>query len=113
MKFISGVIFIAFFAAIAEHFMPWWSLAAVCFLAALFIKQGKGRSFLMGFTGIGSYWLAVAMWKDAANEHILSSRMAALFHLPNYGLFILVTVVIGALVGGLSALSGAMLRPVK
>jgi hypothetical protein len=60
--------------------------------------------------GIGLLWLGWALWADMANDHILSSKMAALFKLPNYILFIVVTVFVGALVGGLSALSGALVK---
>jgi ABC-type antimicrobial peptide transport system permease subunit len=111
MKFLLSVILIAVFSAVAEYFLPWWTIAVVCFLVALFLRQSAGKSFLIGFCGVGVFWLAAAMLHDVANEHILSARMAALFHLPNYGLFILVTVFVGGLIGGLSACTAALLRP--
>ena len=110
MRFLLSVILIALLAAGAEYFMPWWSVAVVCFIVSLLIKQRAGRAFLAGFCGIALMWLVIALIHDIANDHILSTRMAALFHLPNYGLFIVVTVLIGGLVGGLSAWAGALLR---
>jgi len=111
MKFILSIILVALLSAAAEYFLPWWSIAVVCFLVSLFVKQTGRRAFLMGFLGVGIFWLVAAMMHDVPNEHILSARMATLFHLPNYALFILVTVIIGGLVGGLAAWTGALLRP--
>jgi len=109
MRFIFSVILIVLLSAVAEYFLPWWSCAVVCFLVALFVQQGGGRAFLMGFCGVGILWLIAALIHDIPNEHILSTRMAALFHLPNYSLFIVVTVFVGGLVGGLSAWAGALM----
>ena len=93
--------------------MSWWSVAVVSFIVSVIIRQKQGRAFLSGFAGVGIFWLVAALMRDGANDHILSTRMAALFHLPNYGLFIGVTVLIGALVGGLSAWAGALMMSAK
>ncbi len=111
MRFLYSVFIVAVLSAAAAYFLPWWSVAVVCFLAAMFMKQSGGRAFLMGFCGVGLQWLTIALLSDVANDHILSSRMASLFHLPSYVLFIAVTVFIGGLVGGLAALAGALLSP--
>ena len=111
MRFLLSVILIALLSWIAEYFFPWWSIAVVSFIVAAFISQKPGKSFLSGFCGVAVFWLAACLMHDMANDHILSMRMAALFHLPNYGLFTVVTVLLGGLVGGLSALAGALIRP--
>ena len=110
MRFLAGVILIAVLSAIAEYFLPWWSMAIVAFLVSLLMGYKPGRSFMAGFFGVGLLWLVAALWHDGANHHILSTRMAGLFHLPAYGLFIFVTVLIGALVGGLASLSASFFR---
>ncbi len=111
MKFLLSVILIALLSAGAEVLMPWWAIAIVAFLVSLFIEQKAGKSFLAGFLGIVIFWLVAALVHDGANDHILSTKMAVLFHLPNYGMFICVTALIGGLVGGLSAWAGAFIRP--
>ncbi len=110
MKFLVAVIITALLCAIAEYFLPWWMVAVVSFLVALFAGQAPGRAFLMGFCGVGICWLTIVLIRDAGNDHILSARMAELFHLPGYGLFMGVTVLIGGLVGGMAAWSGALLK---
>jgi len=110
MRFWLFVLLIALLAAVAEQFLPWWSVAVVAFVVSAFANPKPGRAFRAGFCGIGLCWLVAALLHDIANEHILSTRMAALFHLPNYALFIVVTVFVGGLVGGLSAWAGALIR---
>ena len=110
MKFFLGVILIAVLSAQAEYFLPWWTIAVVAFLVSLMLGFKPGKSFLLGFLGVGLCWFSFAMLHDYSNEHILSTRMAVLFKLPNYGLFILVTVFVGGLVGGLASWAGALLK---
>jgi hypothetical protein len=112
MKFLLSVILIALFSAGAEVLIPsWWVIAVVAFLVSLFVEQKAGRAFLAGFLGIALFWLVAALIHDSANDHILSTKMAVLFHLPNYVLFIGVTALVGGLVGGLSGWAGALIRP--
>jgi len=110
MKFFLTVLFIAILSAAGEHFFPWWVIGVVSFVVSLLAALRPGKAFLAGFLGVGIFWLIAALMQDVPNEHILSTRMAALFHLPNYGLFIAVTVFIGGLVGGLSAWAEAVIR---
>jgi hypothetical protein len=110
MRFTTSILLIILLAAAAEYFFPWWTIAVVAFIIAFIAGLRPGKAFLSGVLGIGLLWLGWALWADMANDHILSSKMAALFKLPNYILFIVVTVFVGALVGGLSALSGALVK---
>jgi hypothetical protein len=113
MRFFLMVVLIVVFSAVAEYFLPWWTIAVVSFLVSLIVGGKAGSSFLAGFLGIALLWLAAALYHDIPNEHILSARMAVLFKLPNYTLFVVVTVFIGGLVGGLAAWAGALFRPRK
>lgn len=68
------------------------------------------RAFGAGFIGVAFLWLVLILIKDVPNHHILSSRMAGLLGLPNSAMFILVNVLLGGLIGGLSGWSGAVLN---
>lgn len=105
-----AIILIAVLGAVAEYFLPWWSVAVIAFLVSWLIGLKPGKAFLAGFLGIAIFWLIAALCHDIPNDHILSRRMATLFHLPGYGLFIIVTVFIGGLVGGIAAWAGALCR---
>ena len=85
-------------------------MAIISFLVSLLIDQRAWKAFFMGFLGVGLCWLIAALLHDITNDHILSTRMASLFSLPGYGFFIVVTVFIGGLIGGLSAWSASLFR---
>ncbi len=112
MRFALATILIALMSFIAGLFLPWWSIAIVAFIVSLFIGQSIGKSFLAGFTGVFILWAIVALWIDIKNESILSHKIALLFPLGgSSALLILVTALIGAIVGGFAAMSGASILP--
>jgi hypothetical protein len=111
MRFLVSLLLIILFSFIAGMFLPWWSLAIIAFLVGLLVPQPGGGSFLAGFLGIFLLWGVIAFVIDLKNEHLLSQKVAQLFKLGDVSfLLILITAFIGALVAGLSALSGALFR---
>lgn len=110
MRFWIHVLLIAILSSIAEWVWAWWMISLVSFLIIGFTRTRPAKSFLAGFTGVALSWLVWVLWQDIANEHILSGRMAKLFGLPNYPLFIVVTIVLGGLIGGLSGLTASYVR---
>jgi hypothetical protein len=95
----------------AGLYLPWWSLALVCFLVSFFLYQKPGLAYIIGFVSILLFWGLLAWWIDAQNHSILSLRMANIFPLGGSSfLLILITAIVGAIIGGLAALSGSFLR---
>ena len=115
MKFIISILLIALLSYVCGVFeLPWWSIAVAAFLVSMFIQQKPGRSFFSGFIALLLLWGGLAWFIDVRNEHILSSKMAEILPLQGkYILLILVTAIIGALVAGLAALSGSLIRSLK
>ncbi|GAA4002784.1 hypothetical protein GCM10022408_12810 [Hymenobacter fastidiosus] len=98
-------------AAGAQLLLPWWSITPVAFLAGATLGRPGGRVFLAGFAGIGLGWLLLASWQQVQGAGRLSHRVAQLLPLGGQGwLLVLVTALIGGLVGGLAALAGYWLR---
>jgi hypothetical protein len=91
-------------------FMHWWLIAVDTFVAALLLAKGNWNAFLSGFFGVGLVWLGAAFYWDYQNEGLLMGKIAQLFKLPAGEWVMVLTVLIGALVGGLSALTGYSLR---
>jgi hypothetical protein len=111
MRLFLAIALIALLGFLAGLFLPWWSIAIVAFLVALLVQPGIGRGFLAGFLGIFLLWALVAFWIDLQNESILSAKIAQLFPLGGSSvLLILITSLIGGLVGGFAAMAGSSIR---
>jgi hypothetical protein len=92
------------------YFLPWWVVAIAAFLPALFIGKTPARAFGAGFGAVFVTWTVLALFKTIPNDNILATRVVSLFHLPNWVLLLLVTALVGGIVGGMSALSGVLLK---
>lgn len=115
MKFSLTIVIGFVLCVIAQNYTPyWWIFAPVIFILFLIVKFNTGwRSFFIGFLIVFITWMAMYLFKDAANNSLLSKKMAALFSLPNnYLLFIVASLLMGIL-GGLSAVAGNALRKGK
>ncbi len=103
MRFAAFIVCVALVSAVGACFLPWWVVALVAFGISFIIKMRPGTSFLAGFIGVSLFWLAAALLCDIPNNHILSTRVANIFHLSDYRLLITIISIFGGLIGGLSA----------
>jgi hypothetical protein len=111
MKLTVAIILIAILSFVGGLYFPWWSIAVASFVSVLLIPLRSTRAFLAGFLGVFILWSLLALWIDVKNQGILSTKVAQIFPLGGSSfLIILVTAIIGALVGGLAALSASYLR---
>lgn len=114
MRFLLAVLLTAALGFLAGMFLPWWSIALVAFLVALLMRQRIGAGFLAGFLGIFLLWGGLALWVDIRNQGILSHKIAQLLPLGGSSvLLVLVTALVGGLVGAFAALAGSALLPAK
>jgi hypothetical protein len=111
MKIIVSILLTALLSFTAGLYLPWWSIAVCAFIVAVLILQPPLRAFLSGFVGAFLLWFVFSLLIDSANNHILSHRIASIFPLRGASfLLILITALIGGLVGGMAALSASYLR---
>jgi len=97
---------------ISGFILPWWVACIFAFASAIFLGKASGHAFWSGFGALALAWLALALLKSLPNENILATRVAHLFQLPHWLLLLLVTVLIGGLIGGMSAMSGFLVKRV-
>jgi hypothetical protein len=96
---------------ISSYLLPWWAAAVIAFLAALFIGKTSGRTFWSGFGAIFILWIILALIKSIPNDNTLASRVIQLFPLPHqWILLLLISALIGGLVGGMAALAGVLTK---
>lgn len=80
--------------------LPWWILAIVAFALAFWLANRAAGAFWAGFGGISAGWLVLSLFFHLRNDGLLTSRVATLFTLPQPWLLLVVTAVVGGLVGG-------------
>lgn len=110
MKFLIQVVLTALLSYVAAQFLPWWSLGICAAVVAMSLSLTKITAFLGGFTSISLLWMCAATLIDVNTDAILSTKTAPLLGLPNPTLLILLTGLVGGIVGGLNALSGQQIR---
>ena len=101
---IYGIIAIILLGLLVHQFTPWWSIVIVAAIVGGIINDHAGKSFLFGFVGVFLLWGIAAFQIDAANESILSTRMAEIFGAN----MILATALLGGILGGMGALTGTL-----
>ncbi|AQG82070.1 hypothetical protein [Spirosoma montaniterrae] len=105
------IIIIAILSLLAQLILPWWSLALVAFGVCFWRSTGAGQSFWYGFAGIALVWLLYALLIHLRTDGILTNRMGQLiFKTDGAALPLLVTALLGGLVGGLAGVSGYYVR---
>lgn len=111
MKFAASTLLILLFSFLACLYFPWWSIALIAFVVSLLIPQKPGVAFFSGFSALFLLWGILSFWISTHNEHILAHRVSLLILKTDSPLLlILTTALIGALVGGLAALTGSFIR---
>jgi len=111
MRLLVAIILIALLSFVCGLYLPWWSIAIAAFISILLIPMRSGEAFLAGFSGVFILWALLAWWIDMKNAHVLSKKIAEVFPIGGSSFaLILVTALIGALVGGFAALSAGYLR---
>lgn len=89
-----------------ELFLPWWSLAIGACAVAYFIGNKGFVSFLVGFIAIVVLWVGMALYIDQSTHSILTEKVNRLLPLNSF----LLMGLIGGLVGGFGALTGALAK---
>lgn len=112
--FIVKFLIISILSFILTLFLPWYTPFILCFFVGIIFSNKRGNNFLAGLLGIGLFWLSYALFLDLKNDHVLSSKIAVLFSESlntqiTSSVLLMVTTFLGALLGGLSTMAGAMI----
>lgn len=98
------VIFVLSF--LAELVLPWWSIAVVAFLVGAWKPSSGWKAFGAGFLGVSALWFIAAEYIHLHTGGVLTTRVAEMFKIPIPFLLVVMTAVLGGLVGALAATTG-------
>jgi cell division protein FtsX len=82
-------------------------MAIVAFGLGYYFQNKGFISFLSGFIGVAMLWFVVAYRIDASTQSVLTEKINRIFPLNVF----LLMVIVGGLVGGFAALTGALINP--
>lgn len=106
MKFLYQTVATIIGCLAVQYFLPWWTMAIVAFGLGYFFQNKGAVSFVAGFIGVGLLWFIAAYRIDAASQSLLTEKINRIFPLNVFVLMIIV----GGLVGGFAALTGALMN---
>lgn len=109
-NFFQRTFIIALLSGVAQLFMPFWIVVVVAAVVSLFTAENAASGFASGFSAIGTLWLITILYLDFSTFSVLTNKMVELFTLPSKGHLIVATVSMGSLLGGMGAMTGALLR---
>jgi hypothetical protein len=95
-------------SALLQLFMPWWIVAVVPF--AVYFWRPARSAFWISFLAIAVVWFGYGYYLHLISDGAMSDRIAGIFSLSNGYLLLFVTAFIGGLVGGISGLSGFLVK---
>jgi len=89
--------------------LPYWSLSLAAMLIGFLVHPSAWKALFAGLLAGALLWGGLAYSADAANTHILATRVGALFGTSAAGM-VGITAAFGALLAGLGALLGDRIR---
>jgi hypothetical protein len=101
-----------FLGYIAQLYFPFWAMAAVAAVVAVFFKfSSSAASFAAGFAAAFLLWSAYAYTLNVENLNLLSGKMGELFEVGSSYLPY-ATGMVGGLLGGFGAMTGSLFRKI-
>ena len=92
---------------ILGYFFDWWTVVIAGFIGGFFFGTASRETFAKGTVGASILWLLMILYYHFSTQGILSNKIAQILPVGgNVGILIIVTILIGGLVGGCGAMSG-------
>lgn len=95
---------------ILNLFLGWWAILLPTILFGAWFMEKGSTAFLIGSTAGGLAWFIQALHIHIANEGILSSRIAEMLQVGSPWIILLITFLIGGILGGFGSLFGYQLK---
>ncbi|WP_194774229.1 hypothetical protein [Pararhodonellum marinum] len=110
MKSTSLFIFSLVAALFLGPIFPFWGLMLVLTVLAAIIGGRAWLAFFAAGSAVGLVWLLVPLWISVRSGSDLPEKMGSIIGIENSIYLMLLTALIGVLIGGFSALTGNLFR---
>jgi hypothetical protein len=110
MKFFVSILVTGLLAFACGLYLPWWSVAVAAFIVSSIIYQSPIRAFFTGFCAVMLLWFGLILKINADNQNILADKISLVMGMGGSFVLVILSCAIGAVVGGLGALTGSLLR---
>ena len=101
---------IALVSAALQLLAPWYVVAIIPFMVFTLRPATTVKAFWTGFLGIALVWLVYGYYLHFISKGAMSDRIAEIFTLPSGLLLLVLSALVGGLVGGFAGLSGFLIR---
>jgi len=112
MKFFTLCIISALVTLLLGPFIPFWGLMFIIGICAALVGGKQFIAFLGAGVGVALVWFAVPLWITIRTGSELPTKIGAIMGLDNPVILILITSLIGFLIGGFSAWTGVSFRKI-
>ncbi len=112
MVLIIKMMLVAALAYLAGLFLPWWGVVVAAGLVSFVIPTSSFSALVSGFVGVGVLWLTLSWKIQIESKGVLSERIAAVFTVDDPIILVIASGFVGAVCGGLGALTGNSLRQI-
>ena len=93
------------------YLFEWWTVAIASFIGGAILGKSSGETFAKGMVAVIIVWLLMVCYYHFSTQGILSNKIAQILPVGgNAAVLIVVTVLIGGIVGGWAAMSGFLVR---
>lgn len=112
MKLLIRLIAIGILTYFISPLAFWWIAMVIAFAVCYISPSSSLNAFVAGFLGVGLVWIGYAWSLDVVNKSNFSNIIVKLFPVNESFYLILITGLVGGLVGGFAAISGTTFRQI-
>lgn len=110
MKFIFLVFITALLVVFVNPIIPFWAIMILIVALTAFMGMKGAESFLAAGLGMGLAWLGQSLYISIETGSPLPNRMGELMGLGTGMTLVIITAILGFILGGFSGLTGSMFR---
>ncbi|WP_297337049.1 hypothetical protein [Algoriphagus sp.] len=110
MKFLGFFILVILLVLLANPWLPYWGVMILLGVLSFWKNSSSSISFFAAGLGMGIAWIGVGLFISISTGSDLADNMAEIFGVGSGIAMLVLTGVLGFLLGSFSGLSGSLLR---